>query len=202
MSPRDTRSQRKRERAQPRRPTRRMGRCATAAAARCERRKSAGNLTNEAAVASHTPEDQLGRRLHRGHVQERPEATMSWTVACFCGNVYAAPPDRCEVCGCSIEHAMSGHARSSQLENAGDLHRVAAKRSPSPPPPTFAQPTMSEGHRMSTEDNKAVVVRWFTDFWGRASTRESSTSSPRPTSTLSTRCTSRCVAGTRCASSR
>jgi predicted ester cyclase len=24
----------------------------------------------------------------------------------------------------------------------------------------------SEEHRMSTEDNKAVVARWFTDFWG------------------------------------
>ena len=24
---------------------------------------------------------------------------MSWTVACFCGNVYFAPPDRCDVCG-------------------------------------------------------------------------------------------------------
>jgi predicted ester cyclase len=23
---------------------------------------------------------------------------MSWTVACFCGNVYTAPPARCDVC--------------------------------------------------------------------------------------------------------
>lgn len=33
---------------------------------------------------------------------------MSWTVACFCGNVYTAPPDRCAVCGCSIDGADSG----------------------------------------------------------------------------------------------
>lgn len=45
----------------------------------------------------------------------------------------AAPPDRCEVCGRAIDDAVSGDARSSQLENAGNLHRVAAERSPSPP---------------------------------------------------------------------
>jgi hypothetical protein len=33
---------------------------------------------------------------------------MSWTVACFCGNVYTAPPDDCEVCGRSIEAATPG----------------------------------------------------------------------------------------------
>ena len=30
---------------------------------------------------------------------------MTSTVACFCGNLYTAPPDRCEVCGRSIEPA-------------------------------------------------------------------------------------------------
>lgn len=65
---------------------------------------------------------------------------MSCTVACFCGKVYTAPPDRCDDCGRSID----GAAR----------HRV------------FAQPPTSEEHRMSTEDNKAVVGRWFTEFWG------------------------------------
>jgi hypothetical protein len=33
---------------------------------------------------------------------------MSWTVACFCGNVYTAPPNGCEVCGCSMEAATPG----------------------------------------------------------------------------------------------
>lgn len=49
---------------------------------------------------------------------------MSWTVACFCGSVYAAPPNRCAVCGSSIDDAVSGDARSSRLENAGDLPRA------------------------------------------------------------------------------
>jgi hypothetical protein len=39
---------------------------------------------------------------------------MSWTVACFCGNVYSAPPERCAVCGCSIaplvDDVTQGHA--------------------------------------------------------------------------------------------
>jgi hypothetical protein len=30
---------------------------------------------------------------------------MSWTIACFCGNVYTAPPDRCDACGSTIEDA-------------------------------------------------------------------------------------------------
>lgn len=28
---------------------------------------------------------------------------MPSTVACFCGNVYTAPPDSCPVCGSTIE---------------------------------------------------------------------------------------------------
>ena len=28
---------------------------------------------------------------------------MGWIVACFCGNTYATPPNRCEVCGGSID---------------------------------------------------------------------------------------------------
>ena len=32
---------------------------------------------------------------------------MSWTIACFCGNIYTAPPDRCAVCGRTIEDAAS-----------------------------------------------------------------------------------------------
>jgi hypothetical protein len=32
---------------------------------------------------------------------------MSWTIACFCGNVYTAPPDRCDACGSTIEQAAT-----------------------------------------------------------------------------------------------
>ena len=55
---------------------------------------------------------------------------------------------------------------------------------------------------MSTEENKAIVGRWFTEFWARSSTRRSSTSWPPRTSGSSIRCTSRCAAGTRSARSR
>ena len=27
---------------------------------------------------------------------------MGWIVACFCGNTYTTPPNRCEVCGGSV----------------------------------------------------------------------------------------------------
>jgi len=30
---------------------------------------------------------------------------MSWTIACFCGHIYTAPPDRCPVCDCTIDRA-------------------------------------------------------------------------------------------------
>jgi hypothetical protein len=55
---------------------------------------------------------------------------------------------------------------------------------------------------MSVEDNKAIVGRWFAEFWGRNTTRMSSMSSRRRTSGSSTRCTRRAGAGTRCARSR
>jgi rRNA maturation endonuclease Nob1 len=32
---------------------------------------------------------------------------MSWTIACFCGNVYTAPPDRCDACGSTLDHAAT-----------------------------------------------------------------------------------------------
>ena len=90
---------------------------------------------------------------------------MSWTVACFCGNVYAAPPDRCDVCGHSIDGDDSGHLATSGARDAGEVRGLAAERS-HPLPSVVAQPPTSEEHRMSTDDNKAVVARWFTDFWG------------------------------------
>jgi hypothetical protein len=32
---------------------------------------------------------------------------MSWIIACFCGNVYTAPPDRCDACGSTLDHAAT-----------------------------------------------------------------------------------------------
>jgi hypothetical protein len=46
---------------------------------------------------------------------------MSSIVACFCGNVYTAPPERCDVCGCSIDGADSGHPANSPRQDAGEV---------------------------------------------------------------------------------
>jgi hypothetical protein len=32
---------------------------------------------------------------------------MTWTVACFCGNVYTAPPARCDVCNRTLSRAVT-----------------------------------------------------------------------------------------------
>ena len=45
---------------------------------------------------------------------------MSWTVACFCGNVYTAFPDRCDVCHQSLDHATQATA------SAAETHSLAA----------------------------------------------------------------------------
>jgi hypothetical protein len=46
---------------------------------------------------------------------------MRWTVVCFCGNVYTAPPDRCNVCHVSLDHAATQVAAS-----AAETHSLAA----------------------------------------------------------------------------
>lgn len=35
---------------------------------------------------------------------------MSWTVACFCGTVFAAPADRCPTCHTSAPIVVTGAA--------------------------------------------------------------------------------------------
>jgi hypothetical protein len=47
---------------------------------------------------------------------------MSWTIACFCGNVYTAPPDRCDACGSTL-----GHAVTRPTASAADVHALAAR---------------------------------------------------------------------------
>jgi hypothetical protein len=59
---------------------------------------------------------------------------MSWTVACFCGNVYIAPPDRCDVCGCSIDGAVSGDLATSEARDAREVRGLAADCSHHRPP--------------------------------------------------------------------
>jgi hypothetical protein len=47
---------------------------------------------------------------------------MSWTIACFCGNVYTAPPDRCDACGSALDHAATRPTAS-----ATDVPALAAR---------------------------------------------------------------------------
>ena len=53
---------------------------------------------------------------------------MTWTVACFCGNVYSAPPDRCEVCGHTVEARVSGETATHTTQNGADLPGLAGGR--------------------------------------------------------------------------
>ena len=52
---------------------------------------------------------------------------MGWIVACFCGNTYTTPPNRCEVCGGSI-HAFpaptNGARRPPRERDADDAHNA------------------------------------------------------------------------------
>jgi hypothetical protein len=60
---------------------------------------------------------------------------VSWTVACFCGNVYTTPPDCCEVCGRSTEPALEGGVAASQQPNPVEIVlALATAREPQPDP--------------------------------------------------------------------
>jgi hypothetical protein len=50
---------------------------------------------------------------------------MTWSVACFCGNAYTAPPDRCDVCGSTLEGPVPGDAAARRDQAAADLQGVA-----------------------------------------------------------------------------
>jgi|KBSMisStandDraft_5_1062788.scaffolds.fasta_scaffold15360_4 hypothetical protein len=60
---------------------------------------------------------------------------MSWTVACFCGNVYTAPPNRCDECGCTLvdcapsptASATGGHALPTAPPPSDALNRPEAR---------------------------------------------------------------------------
>ena len=49
---------------------------------------------------------------------------MTWTVACYCGNIYSAPPDRCTVCGCTLEPTASNDTSSDGSRQPVDLRNV------------------------------------------------------------------------------
>jgi hypothetical protein len=59
---------------------------------------------------------------------------MSWTIACFCGNVYTAPPDRCAACDRTLDQsatrptasATDGHAPAARSVTDADLRVLTA----------------------------------------------------------------------------
>jgi hypothetical protein len=44
---------------------------------------------------------------------------MTWTVACFCGNLYTAPPDRCDACGSTLSYVVPGDTPTRDTATAG-----------------------------------------------------------------------------------
>jgi len=49
---------------------------------------------------------------------------MAWTIACYCGNLYTAPPNRCEICGSSLEPSASTGADADDYREPVDLRDV------------------------------------------------------------------------------
>jgi hypothetical protein len=49
---------------------------------------------------------------------------MSWTVACFCGNNYTAPPERCGACGRTLPNTAPRRAPTRRRANAAALCRL------------------------------------------------------------------------------
>jgi hypothetical protein len=55
---------------------------------------------------------------------------MTWTVACFCGNVYTAPPDRCDACASTLSHAVPGDTPNPRHGDRQRPFRPRCRRSP------------------------------------------------------------------------
>lgn len=68
---------------------------------------------------------------------------MSWTVACFCGNVYTAPPARCDLCNRALSRAVTDEPSAIasfpcgfQETAGGTSHTPSEQGHGSPPWPT------------------------------------------------------------------
>jgi hypothetical protein len=59
---------------------------------------------------------------------------MTWTVACFCGNVYTAPPDRCDACGSTLSYVVPGDTPTRDTPTAGVPSVLAAGAIPTADP--------------------------------------------------------------------
>jgi hypothetical protein len=51
---------------------------------------------------------------------------MTWTVACFCGNVYTAPPEHCDACRSTVSCVAPGDTPTSVPATAGVPSVLAA----------------------------------------------------------------------------
>jgi hypothetical protein len=81
---------------------------------------------------------------------QRSELTMTWTVACFCGNLYAAPPNRCDACGRTVEAPPSRGPATRWTENAADLREPAATV-----PKTGRGPTRLAAHHLIAQGTRS-----------------------------------------------
>jgi hypothetical protein len=45
---------------------------------------------------------------------------MSWTVACFCGTVFEAPPDRCPTCASHVPDVHNTGRMDNEPQHQGD----------------------------------------------------------------------------------
>gem|GEM_PF-6771371 len=57
--------------------------------------------------------------LRQRHTDETEDLRMSWTVACFCGNVFTTPPDRCEVCGRAVDACAAARGDGRSVDRPG-----------------------------------------------------------------------------------
>jgi hypothetical protein len=71
---------------------------------------------------------------------------MNWTVACFCGNVYTAPPARCDLCNRTLSRAVMDEPSAIVSvprrfqETAGGTSHTPWPRMPSPDGSVDRQP--------------------------------------------------------------
>jgi hypothetical protein len=77
---------------------------------------------------------------------------MTWTVACFCGDVYTAPPDRCDACGSTLSYVAPSDTPTRDTAPAGVPSVLAAGAIPTATPG-------STTHRRSQGPTVALLWR-------------------------------------------
>jgi hypothetical protein len=88
---------------------------------------------------------------------------MTWTVACFCGNVYTAPPDRCDACASTLSHAVPGDTPTPDTVTASVPSVLAAGGVPTATPGSATHrrsqgPTVAPPWRHAHIDVRSNIV--------------------------------------------